>query len=278
VPAFPSTRKEILAVCHETTSTPPVSTLPITKADGQRLTLTSTDGAHYSAFLAQPERPSGVGIVVLPDIRGLFRFYEDLALRLAEQGHTSLAIDYFGRTAGLTVRDENFPYRDHIMRVIRPTIDADILAAREYVQWRPAGACHHVFALGFCFGGRQAFFASAARFGFTGVIGFYGALSLYPNGADGPLQHAAQLRAPILGLFGGADGGIPRSDIAAFDEALKSAGVGHEFVTYPGAPHSFFDVKFHEHTAACDDAWKRVLDFVARHSDMGDRLPIDRIG
>ena len=80
-------------MCHDTTSTPPVTTLPITNADGKRLSLTSADGAEYSAFLAEPERPSGVGVVVLPDIRGLFRFYEDLALRLAEQGHTALAID-----------------------------------------------------------------------------------------------------------------------------------------------------------------------------------------
>jgi carboxymethylenebutenolidase len=254
-------------MCHDATSTPPVSTLAITNADGKRVTLTSADGAEYSAFLAKPQQPSGIGVVVLPDIRGLFRFYEDLALRLAEQGHTALAIDYFGRTAGLTPRDEKFPYREHIMRVTRPTIDADILTARECLQSPRAGASRRVFALGFCFGGRQAFFASAARFGFTGVIGFYGALSFYPNGAAGPLQHAAELRAPLLGLFGGADGGIPPADISAFDEALKSACVAHEFVTYPGAPHSFFDVKFQEHAAACDDAWKRVLSFVARQGD-----------
>ena len=72
-------------MCHDATSTPPVSTLPITNAAGKRLTITSTDGAQYSAFLARPERLSGVGIVVLPDIRGLFRFYEELALCLARQ-------------------------------------------------------------------------------------------------------------------------------------------------------------------------------------------------
>jgi carboxymethylenebutenolidase len=234
-------------------------------------TLTSADGTLFSAFFANPEHPSGVGFVVLPDMRGLFGFYEQLAVRLAEQGHAAIAIDYFGRTAGTGPRDATFPFMEHIVRVSRETIDADIAAASGYLRSADGGACQTVLALGFCFGGRQAFFASAQRFGFAGVIGFYGALSFYPNGAAGPLQRAAELSAPILGLFGGADGGIPASDVEAFDEALKQAGVEHEFVTYPGAPHSFFDIKFVEHTQACQDAWRRVLEFtamIARHGRM----------
>jgi carboxymethylenebutenolidase len=198
-------------------------------------------------------------------MRGLFRFYERLAQRLAEQGHTALAIDYFGRTAGTGPRDEKFPFMEHIVRLTRETIDADIEAAVHYLR-APGLGCRVIFALGFCFGGRQAFFSSAARFGFAGVIGFYGMPGLYPNGAAGPTQRAAELSAPILAIFGGADHGIPSHEIDAFDGALKAAGVAHEFVIYPGAGHSFFDVKYEEHAAACADSWRRVLAFINGHS------------
>ena len=81
----------------------------------------------------------------------------------------------------------------------------------------------------------------------------------------GPTQHAAELSAPILGIFGGADHGISPQEIESFDQALKAANVDHEFVVYPGAPHSFFDRKYEEHAAACADSWKRVLAFIDEH-------------
>ena len=253
-------------MCFDIDSTPPVSAGP-EPANGSPLTLTSADGTALSAFLARPERPSGIGIVVLPDIRGLFPFYELVALRLAEQGHSALAMDYFGRTAGTGPRDENFRPMEHIVRVTRPTLDADIMAAAEYL--RGPCDCRVTVALGFCFGGRQAFFASAPKFGFAGVIGFYGMPGLYPNGAAGPTQHAAELAAPILGLFGGDDHGISEQELDAFDTALTAADVEHEFVVYPGAPHSFFDVKYAEHATACADAWNRVLAFIRKHERCG---------
>ena len=74
------------------------------------------------------------------------------------------------------------------------------------------------------------------------------------------------MAAPILGLMGGADEGIPVEDVNAFDEALDTAGIEHELVVYPGAPHSFFDRKFAEHADASEDAWNRVLAFLERYS------------
>ena len=70
------------------------------------------------------------------------------------------------------------------------------------------------------------------------------------------------MQAPILGLMGGADQGIPQTDVDAFDEALTAAGVDHELVVYPGAPHSFFDRKQEAFQDASDDAWRRVLGFI----------------
>jgi carboxymethylenebutenolidase len=62
--------------------------------------------------------------------------------------------------------------------------------------------------------------------------------------------------------MGGADEGIPASDVAAFERALSDAGVEHELITFPGAPHSFFDRRFEEHAEASEDAWRRVLEFI----------------
>jgi carboxymethylenebutenolidase len=76
-----------------------------------------------------------------------------------------------------------------------------------------------------------------------------------------PVDQAPRLRAPVLGLFGGADGGISASDVAAFEAALTAAGVPHRLVTYPNAPHSFFDRKADEFGDAAQEAWSEVVQF-----------------
>ena len=108
-----------------------------------------------------------------------------------------------------------------------------------------------------------AFFASAEHAEVSGAIGFYGRLSTR-EGEEGtaPKDRAARMRAPVLGLFGGADPGIPATDIADFERALKEAGVAHHIITYPGTPHSFFDRTFAEHKDPCEDAWRRTLGFI----------------
>jgi len=181
---------------------PPIFDPPVCAVNATSTTLMSADGSRFVAFRAQPQTPSGVGIVLLPDLRGLSTFYEKLAIRLAEQGHTALAIDYFGRTAGTGPREAGFPFMEHLLKVTRTALHDDIEAAAESLRTHDGGNCRGVLALGFCFGGRQAFFAAAPRFKLAGVIGFYGAISFYPNGASGPLQAASELRAPILAIFG----------------------------------------------------------------------------
>ena len=73
------------------------------------------------------------------------------------------------------------------------------------------------------------------------------------------------MKAPILGLMGGADQGIPQEQVDELKKALAAAGVEHEIVVYPGAPHSFFDRHYEEHAGASADAWKRCLEFVRSH-------------
>jgi carboxymethylenebutenolidase len=85
----------------------------------------------------------------------------------------------------------------------------------------------------------------------------------------GVLAHAPEIRRPVLGLFGGADQAIPVGQVEEFESALAEAGVEHDIHVYPGAPHSFFDKKQDEFTQESDDAWRRMLGFLA-----GLRAPV----
>ena len=86
------------------------------------------------------------------------------------------------------------------------------------------------------------------------------------DGSPGPTQRASEMAAPILALMAGDDSGIPQETVDAFERALGEAGVEHEVVVYPGAPHSFFDRKYEQFAADSEDAWSRVLGFLERYS------------
>jgi carboxymethylenebutenolidase len=226
--------------------------------------LEAADGNRFAAFLAAPEEPARVGVVILPDVRGLYRFYEELALRFAERGYAAIAFDYFGRTAGVEKRGDDFEYMPHVERTTQDGVQADVAACAARLR---ASGCESVFTVGFCFGGRNSWLAAASGHGLAGAIGFYGRPGEgRPSGAPGPLQRASEMACPILALQAGDDPMIPVEDSRAFGDALEAAGVGHEVVIYPGAPHSFFDRKHEEFAADSDDAWGRVLGFLERYS------------
>ncbi len=105
--------------------------------------------------------------------------------------------------------------------------------------------------------------SAAGGHGLAGAVGFYGRTGEGPDGSPGPIQRAPEMEGPILALQAGDDQNITAEDNAAFEEALRAAGVAHELVTYPGAPHSFFDRKQEDFQDASDDAWARVMAFVA---------------
>jgi carboxymethylenebutenolidase len=202
-------------------------------------------------------------MLVLPDVRGLFTFYEELALRFAEAGVAALAIDYFGRTAGAAPRPEGFDHSPHISKVTWPGVRADIGAARrEIASWPDVRG---VFSVGFCFGGRLSLLlASEAELAMAGVVGFYGwPVGESRGGVPAPIDRVSADSAPILALFGGADEGLPASVVESYRSALAGAGAPHEVITYPDAPHSFFDRKADEFAADSADAWRRVLEFVS---------------
>ncbi len=204
--------------------------------------------------------------MILPDVRGLHPYYEELALRLAEHGIDALALDWFGRTAGPEPRGDDFDYTPHPALTTWAGIRADITAAVEEIRTPEDGraAPRSVFTLGFCMGGRMSFLAGTLGLGLAGVIGMYGTLAgPWRNDAPAPVDVAGGMASPVLGLFGGADTVITPEAIAAFDAGLGAAGVDHRLVTYPGAPHSFFDRKAADFAAESAAAWDEVLAFIA---------------
>jgi carboxymethylenebutenolidase len=245
-------------MCFELDSLPPIAAIEGGAVEHRDLDLESADGTRFAAFAALPEEPSGIAVVVLPDVRGLYRFYEELALRLAERGHAAIAIDYFGRTAGVDKRGDDFEYMEHVAQTSPDTIQADVRAA---VEWLRGAGVTSVFTVGFCFGGRNSWLSAAGGHDLAGAVGFYGAPGQREH--PGPIQRAGELKAPILALQAGDDRNITDADNEEFQQALSAAGVEHELVTYPGAPHSFFDRRYEEFATASADAWERTLAFIA---------------
>jgi carboxymethylenebutenolidase len=248
-------------MCFDLDSSPPVAVIAGAAVSHDDLVLTAADGNELAAFVATPEEPATTGVVILPDVRGLYHFYEELALRFAERGIAALALDYFGRTAGVSKRGDDFEYMPHVEQLTDVATQADTRAAVEKLR---ALGCTTVFTLGCCFGGRASWVAAASGHGLAGAIGFYGSPTR-ERGGPSVVQRAEQIACPILALQAGDDQGIPAEDNAAFEQALTDAGIEHEIVTYEGAPHSFFDRKQEEFADASADAWRRTLAFIAAH-------------
>jgi carboxymethylenebutenolidase len=249
-------------MCFDTDSEPPILRIAGAAVSHDELTLTAADGNMFGAFVATPDDPFTAGIVIQPDVRGLYHFYEELALRFAERGYAALAFDYFGRTAGVEKRDDEFEYMPHVEQTSDENVQADTRAAVE--KLRELGATS-IFTVGFCFGGRASWISAASGHGLAGAIGFYGSPTR-ERGGPSAVARAGEMECPILALQAGDDKNITAEDNDAFDEALTAAGVEHEIVTYDGAPHSFFDRKQADFAEASDDAWRRTLEFVAAHS------------
>ena len=255
-------------MCHQSRSRPPVP--PITGGAGgvesRDLVLTAGDGNRFAAYSATHPGPGGPGIVILPDIRGLHPFYQQLADRFAEAGVHATALDYFGRTAGVgsgADRGDEFDWGTHLPQTHPDAIALDVAPAAAHLRSPDGGGANAVFTVGFCFGGRNSFNQAARRHGLAGVIGFYGRVAQNDqNDLNAPILLAGTYACPVLGLFGGADQAITRGDVEAFRKALVTAGVPNEIVVYDAAPHSFFDRTFGIYSRECDDAWNRILRFI----------------
>lgn len=248
-------------MCFDHDSEPPVAggDRSVTTRD---LTLAATDGTDFMAFEAFGEESSNTAVIVLPDVRGLFQFYKDLTTRFAQAGHDAIAIDYFGRTAGIGERTDDWEFRPHVEATTVDGVRMDVAAAAD--RLRADDPERSLFTVGFCFGGSNSWHQAANGLGLSGAVGFYGRPQR--SDSDSVIDRVGDMTCPILALMGGDDPGIPQEAIDAYEAALQSAGVAHQVVVYPGAPHSFFDRKYTEFADESADAWQRVLSFIAANS------------
>src|ERR1700724_2882312 len=232
-------------------------------------TLRVGDGAVLREFVALPATGFRRGAVLLiHDIWGYTDFYKDLARRITGHGHAAALVDFFGRQGDLPASMQA-PERSGVkpeamaravQRAQQLTDERFLADMQTAVDDLHARGAAEVACWGFCMGGRLADVSAARVGGLAGAIAYYGHLQAQP-GRLSPLQLAGEMRIPILGIFGGADPGIPADQIAAFQAALKS---DKEIVTYPGAAHGFLRYGATEDKAAIDDALQRTYRFFAR--------------
>ena len=243
-------------MCHSDDSRPPGPPDPGEVAEHGQLELTSADGTAFAAYRSLPARPNGRNMVILPDIRGLHPFYLALADRFAEAGFGTIAIDYFGRTAGVGLRDDSFEWQQHIPQVRPEEVLADVTVAAAAINSEAAGP---TFSVGFCFGGGQSWRLAATDAPLAGTIGFYGIARMVTD-------VLADIHRPVLMLLAGADEASKPEEFAAMDARLTELGRDHRVQVYPGAPHSFFDRSYAQWQEACADAWRQILDFTAAYA------------
>jgi carboxymethylenebutenolidase len=255
-------------MCFDTDSRPPIDPISGGALDAAHVTLNSesADHAPFKAYVARPAEATGAGIVILPDVRGLHPYFDELALRFAERGVAAISIDYFGRTAGNEPRGDDFEHMPHVGAARWETLEGDIRAAVTHLR-SLSPAPTSIFTTGFCMGGRLSSVSATLGLGLSGVIPFYG----WPtgenrNGTPAPAESADRIECDVLLFYGGADEGLPAPVRDAYDAALDKAGVRHETIVYPNAPHSFFDRKATEFAAESADAWDKTLAFIGSHT------------
>src|SRR5438094_8679516 len=207
-------------------------------------TIRAGDGADLREFLAFPATGFRRGaVLIIHDIWGYTDFYKDLARRITQHGHAAAMVDFFGRQGDLpeSMRaPERTGSKPDAMAVAMQRAQqlsderflADMQAAVDDMQARGAS---HVACWGFCMGGRLADVSAARVRGLSGAVAYYGHLQAEP-GRLSPLQLAAEIRIPLVGVFGVRDPTISSDQIVDFRDALKTE---EEIVTYPGAQHVF---------------------------------------
>jgi carboxymethylenebutenolidase len=248
-------------MCFDDDARPPIPVRADTGASGRDITLAASDGAGVMAYRAEPGDTAESQVIILPDVRGLHQFYKELAMRFAESGKRALAIDYFARTTPDSTRTDSFEYMPHVQAMTPETFGRDLRAAASELR-QSDGADLPTYTVGFCYGGSLSFWAGTQHLNLAGVIGFYAGFRT-TGARRSPLEFAAEIESPVLGLFGGADESIPKETIDEFEAKLNAAGIPNEIVVYPGAPHSFFDRRATDFAQESADAWMRIQGFMA---------------
>ena len=261
------------------------ATLPVlaqtaikTPTDGLSVGVVRIDVAGFKmpGFRAQPAGKTGLPVVlVLSEIFGVHEYIADTAVRLARAGYLAIAPELFVRQGDAQSYGE---LAKLMSEVIAKVPDAQVMGDLDAaVAWAAAngGDTGKLAVTGFCWGGRQTWLYAAHQPKVKAGVAWYGRLvgdstALTPRH---PLDVAAQLKAPVLGLYGGADTGIALDTVERMKAALAAAGAqgnaaagASQFVVYPDAPHAFHaDYRPSFRKDAAEDGWKRALAWLRQH-------------
>ncbi|HEX4149122.1 MAG TPA: dienelactone hydrolase family protein [Pirellulales bacterium] len=207
-------------------------------------------------------------IIVVQEIFGVHEHIKDLCRRLAKVGYLAVAPELYARQGDVS-KIENI--RDVIAKVVSKVPDKQVMSDLDAtVAWAKKSGRANTAKLGitgFCWGGRIVWLYAAHNPDLKAGVAWYGRLTgtndeLHPKQ---PLEVVQELKAPVLGLYGGADQGIPKANVDEMREALKTAGKSGELILYPDAPHGFnADYRSSYTKSAAEDGWKRMLEWFQR--------------
>jgi carboxymethylenebutenolidase len=238
--------------------------------------LAVTDGKVISRGFQVPiyeARPAAAGkypiVLVIPEVFGMHEHIKDVTRRFAKEGFLSLTFEPYAREGGVS----HLPNIESVRKVVDPVPDEQVMgdldALEAYAKQHPAGRADQIGVTGFCRGGMYTLLFAAHSREIKAAVSWYGQLRPAKTSGVrtvGPLDVAAKISCPVLGLYGGEDLGIPVSDVKEMEGALKASGKTAEFVIYPGAPHAFFaDYRPSYRAEAAKDAWGRCTAWFNKH-------------
>jgi len=230
------------------------------------------NGFKLPAFRSAPAGKTGLPVVlVVSEIFGVHEYIADVTRRLARAGYLAIAPELFVRQGDPSTYGEIAKIQSEIIAKVP---DAQVMADLDAcVAWaaQNGGQTDKLAITGFCWGGRITWLYAAHQPRLKAAVAWYGRLvgAVTPNNPSHPVDLASQIKAPVLGLYGGADTGIPLDTVDKMKSALSqgpTAAKASEFVVYPEAPHAFHaDYRPSYRQAAADDGWQRLLAWLKRH-------------
>jgi carboxymethylenebutenolidase len=211
--------------------------------------------------------PTGAGkypvVLVIPEIFGMHEHIKDVVRRFAKEGYFAVTFEPYVRQGGvLQIADMT-----EVMKIANSVADSQVMgdldAIVAHIKGDKAARTDRMGVTGFCRGGMYALLYAAYSKEIKACVAWYGQIkpTLSPGiRTEGPLDVVAKITAPVLGLYGEADLGIPVADVREMEAALKAGGKTAEFIVYPGAPHAFFaDYRPSYRADAAKAAWSRCV-------------------
>ncbi|MFM8283970.1 MAG: dienelactone hydrolase family protein [Planctomycetaceae bacterium] len=207
-------------------------------------------------------------VLVVQEIFGVHEHIRDVCRRFAKLGHLAIAPELYVRQGDVATLADIGAIRPIVAKVPDGQVMADLDAAVKWAGAEGRGDTARLAITGFCWGGRIVWLYAAHNPALKAGVAWYGRLVSPPDELHpvNPIDVAATLHAPVLGLYGGADGGIPNDTVERMRAALAAAGGGHEIVLYPDTPHGFHaDYRPTYRKAQAEDGWKRLREWFAAH-------------